>query len=460
MALICLRGTCTTLEVELGTGTDLRHLVLHFTKGSDWAAGSVPIYVRGEGNHLWDDAGNKYLDGLAGLFVVQIGHGRTDFGKAAAKQMEQLAYTPSWGATHPSALEAAKLIADLAPGDLDAVFFVTSGSEAVESAIKFARQYHTSQGNPGKTKVISRNLAYHGTTMGALSATGLDDIRDQFQPLLPGFIKVPNTLGATDGVAAAAVVEQAILDAGPETVGLLMAEPVQNGGGAISPPPGYWQELRRICDKYNVLLHSDEVINAFGRLGEWFGADFVDVVPDMISFAKGATSGYVPIGGLIIRRPLVDNLMNSEGGTFTHGATWGGHPVSMVTAIANITAMRDEGVLENVRANTQGFRDRLDKLTAAHDVVAEVRGAGYFYAVDLCVSRDRGIDLTSEQAAEYVGQVLPKAISEAGLLIRADKRGRPKLMLSPILTAGPAELDELMEKLSVVLDVMASRLAA
>ena len=423
---------------------DLQHLVLHFTKGKAWQNATLPIFVRGEGCYLWDEDGKRYLDGLAGLFVVQIGHGRSDIAHAAAKQMEQLAYTASWAATHPPAIEASKLVTSLAPGDLDAVFWVTSGSEAVESAIKFARQYHASQGNPGKTKVISRRLAYHGTTMGALSATGLDNIREPFAPLLPGFLKVDSTLGKTDGVAAAREFEDAILEAGPETVGLIIAEPVQNGGGCLVPPDGYWPELRRICDKYDVLLQADEVINSFGRLGHWFGSEMVDVVPDMISFAKGATSGYAPVGGLLIRRPLVDDLMSSEIGTFTHGATWGGHPVSMAVTIANISAMREEGVIENVREHADHFRQGLDDLMATHDNIADVRGTGYFYALELTGSRSEGRELSEDQTAQLVNDLMPDLIRDAGLLIRADARGRAKLMLSPPLIATPDELDELV----------------
>lgn len=423
---------------------DLQNLVLHFTKGKAWKNATVPIFVRGEGVYLWDEDGKRYLDGLAGLFVVQIGHGRSDIAYAAGKQMEQLAYTASWAAAHPPAIEASKLIASLAPGDLDAIFWVSSGSEAVESAIKFARQYHSSQGNPGKTKVISRNLAYHGTTMGALSATGLDGIREPFEPLLPGFIKVDNTLGQTDGVAAARQVEDAILEAGPETVGMFMAEPVQNGGGCIVPPEGYWPELRRICDKYNVLLLADEVINSFGRLGHWWGSEMVGVVPDLLTFAKGATSGYAPVGGMLVRRSLVDDLMDSEVGTFTHGATWGAHPVVMATTIANVTAMRDEGVVENVQSNADHFSERLAELEAAHDNVAEVRGTGYFYAIELTASRAGGEELTDEGAARLVNDLMPDIIREAGLLLRADLRGRPKLVLSPPLIATRSEIDELM----------------
>lgn len=439
--------------------SDLRHMVLHFTKGSAWNAEDIPMYVRGEGSYLWDDGGKRYLDALAGLFVVQLGHGRTDLAAAASKQMAELAYTPTWGAVHPPALAAAKLICDLAPGDLDAVFFVASGSEAVESAIKFSRQYHTSRGNPNKTKVISRKLAYHGTTMGALSATALPSIRDQFHPLLPGFIHVDNTLGATDGVAAAQVFEEVILREGPDTVAMMMAEPVQNGGGAIVPPVGYWPELRRIADKYDILLLADEVINGFGRLGYWFGSEMVDVVPDLLTFAKGATSGYSPIGGLLIRREKVDQLMDSPNGTFAHGATWGGHPVSTAVAIANITAMRDEKIIDNVREHEGYFQTELDKLMAAHDVVNEIRGAGYFYALELVASRSAGRDLDEEQTNRMVGSVLPKLIREAGLLIRADNRGKAKIMLSPPLIFRQEEIDELMTALDQVLDGMASSLS-
>lgn len=439
---------------------DLRHLVLHFTKGEAWKNATVPVYVRGEGCYLWDDAGRRYLDGLAGLFVVQIGHGRSDIAGAAAKQMTQLGYTPSWSATHPGAVETAKLIAGLAPGDLDAVFFVSSGSEAVESAIKFARQHHAARGNPQKTKVVSRNLSYHGTTMGALSATGLDAIRKPFEPLLPGFIKVPATLGFEDGVSAAAPVEEAVLAAGPETVGLLIAEPVQNGGGAIVPPDGYWRELRRICDEYDILLLADEVINAFGRVGPWFASEAMGVVPDMISFAKGATSGYVPIGGLLLRRTHVDALMESDIGTYAHGATWGGHPVSMAVATANISAMRDEKVLEHAADHAAFFADRLGDLAAGHDVVTEVRGKGYFYAVELCRSRSAGRDLSDAETKALVGSVLPRLIQEASLLIRADDRGKAKLTLSPPLIAGRYELEELVVGVDRVLEGMAAYLAS
>lgn len=439
--------------------SDLRHLILHFTKTKPWRAGTLPVYVRGEGCHVWDNAGRRYLDGLAGLFVVQIGHGRSDIAAAASKQMEQLAYTPAWGAAHPPAIEASKLVASLAPEGLDVVFFVTSGSEAVESAIKFSRQYHAARGNPTKNGVISRDLSYHGTTMGALSATGLSAITAPFEPLLPGFHKVPSTLGYEDATAAAAVVEEAVLAAGPENVGLIMAEPVQNSGGCLVPPDGYWRELRRICDTYDILLHADEVITSFGRVGPWFASELYDGDPDLITFAKGATSGYAPVGGLLIRRDMAEVVLDSALGMFSHGATWGAHPVSMAVTIANLTAMRDEGVLENAHEHEGYFRDRLADLESAHDVVDEVRGTGYFYAITLVASRRRGERLADAVATELVDDIAPGLISDAGLLLRADARGQAKLVLSPPLVAGPAELDELAAGIDQVLDGIRNHLA-
>ena len=435
---------------------DLRHMILHFTSGKAWSEADIPIYVRGEGCHLWDDEGKKYLDGLAGLFVVQIGHGRSDIATAAAKQMELLAYTPSWAATHPTAIECAKTISELAPGDLDSVFFVSSGSEAVESVIKFARQYHVTRGNPAKTGVISRSLSYHGTTMGALSATGLDSIRDPFKPLLPGFHKVPHTLDNP----SASVFEEKILEIGADNIGLIIAEPVQNGGGALVPDENYWKDLRAICDKYDILLHADEVITSFGRLGTWFGSDYVGVVPDFITFAKGATSGYAPIGGVIIRRPLVDEMLEERNGSFTHGATWGGHPMVMAAAMANINAMRAEGVVQNVADKADYFRGTLDNIMNTYDSVTEVRGMGYFYAVELGRSRASGEHLTEEETNRYVSEVLPHYIRDAGLLIRADNRGRAKLMLSPPLIAQEAELDELAAGVSQVIERFEADLAS
>ena len=435
---------------------DLSNLLPSFTSAKYWRSGTVPVFARGEGCYLWDHEGKKFLDTLAGLFVVQIGHGRTDIAKAMSEQAEQLAFFPSWSATTPITLEAASLITDLAPGDLDAVFFVSSGSEANESAIKFARQYHQADGRPTKTGVISRVDSYHGTSMGALSATGLKPVRDPFLPLLPGFSHVPNTHGYSDGVEAARVVEEEILRRGPEQVGMVIAEPVQNGGGSLVPPVGYWRELRRICDRYDVLLVADEVICGFGRLGAWFGSEVVDAQPDMITFAKGATSGYAPIGGLLVRRPLVDRVLDSPAGSFLHGATWGGHPVVMAAAVANIGAMRDEKVIDNVVHHASLFEARLDNLAEAHDAVMDVRGTGYLYALALGHSREEGREYSEEDTKRAIYELLPRSALEAGLHLRVDDRGGAKIMLSPPLVATTDDLDEMTERVSQVLVQLAA----
>ena len=409
------------------------------------------MFVRGEGCYLWDDKGDRYLDGLSGLFCVNIGHGRADLAAAAAAQAEKLAFATNWSAAHPPSSEAAALIASLAPGDLDVVFFVSSGSEANESAIKFARQYHQSQGEPKRIKVIAREMAYHGTTLGALSATGIPRFREPFLPLLSWFRHVPNTYGwEQHGATSAAelpclrAIEEAILEEGPETVALLIAEPVQNVGGVLVPPEDYWRELRRICDRYGVLLASDDIICGFGRLGRWFGYERVGAAPDIVTFAKGVTSAYAPLGGMIVRRPLVDGLLDSPVATFTHGATFGGHPVATAVAVANITALREERIPEHVLELEPYFRAGLDELAKRHRSVKEVRGAGFLYGLELSADRDAAREFTPSEKIEVCGRILPDAMAHAGLFTRADDRGPAMLMLAPPLVADRTVLDDLL----------------
>jgi len=416
------------------------------------------VFLRGEGSYLYDTTGQRHLDGLAGLFCVNMGHGRADIAKAAADQVGTLAYASNWGSAHVPAIEAATLIAELAPGDLETTFFVNSGSEAVETALKFARQYHRSQGAPERTKIISREMAYHGTTMGALSITQLPKIKDPFGPLLPGIRSVPNTLGFVGDCGPATEldciteVEAVILEEGPETIAAVFAEPVQNGRGALVAPDGYWPALRALCDKYGILLVSDEVICSFGRLGHWFGHGVTGVVPDMITFAKGSTSGYAPLGGMIVREQLVTELYDSpKGGTFTHGATWGGHPVSTAVAVANISAMRDEKVLENVATHGPKLRDALNSLKDAHRCVKDVRGTGFFYAIEMMADNHSGRELTDAESLTVLREVLPEAFRRTKVILRGDDRGAPMLMISPPLVADEEVLSELLHGVDAML---------
>ena len=438
------------------------NLVPHFTRGRAWDNDNLGVIVRGAGCYVYDSDGVEYLDGLAGLFCTNIGHGRQDLAAVAAKQIEQLAFFPNWGWATPPAAEAASLIASLAPGDLSEVFFVNSGSEAVESALKFARSYHLSRGDESRYKVISREWSYHGTTLGALAVTGVPKFRDPFAPMLwDGVRHVRNTLGDNSEVlASAAAIEDMILAEGPETVSMVIAEPVQNGRGGLVPPEGYWPELRRICDRYGVLLVADEVICGFGRFGHWFASERFDVVPDLITFAKGVTSAYQPLGGFIARGELVQSVWDSPLAGYMHGATFGGHPVATAVAVANITALRDEGVLDNVLANEAGFRARLDGLAAKHNIVSDVRGLGYFYALELAADASAGRELSDSQRGELQGGLLSKFVRDARVLVRPDDRGATMLTLSPPLIADEAVLDDLVDRIDSVLAMTGEWLAS
>jgi hypothetical protein len=435
-----------------------RHLWMHFTRQSDANPAEIPMIVRGEGVWVWDQHGKRYLDGLSGLFTSQLGHGRTELVQAAAEQAQKLAYFPVWSYAHPTAVQLAEKIAERTPGDLNRIFFTTGGSEAVESAIKVARQYFKLIGQPDRYKTISRSIAYHGSTMGALAVTGYNDIRIPFEPLMPGAVRVPNTnfyrapYFADDEVAfgqwAADAIEQAILIEDPSTVAAVFLEPVQNAGGCFPPPPGYFQRVREICDRYGVLLVSDEVICAWGRLGHFFGAERFDYVPDMITMAKGLTSGYSPLGALAVSDKLIEPFL--AGTTFLHGLTFAGHPVSAAVALANIDVFEKDHILENVRENEAEFKAQLDTLLEL-PIVGDVRGAGYFYGIELVKNKDTKETFNDDEAERLLRGYLSGALYESGLICRADDRGDPVVQLSPPLTCGPEEFAYITERLRIVL---------
>ncbi|HVS67429.1 MAG TPA: aspartate aminotransferase family protein [Mycobacteriales bacterium] len=436
-----------------------RHLWLHFTRLSSYADGEVPIIERGQGPYVWDSNGKRYLDALSGLFVVQAGHGRQELAEAAGKQAEQLGYFPLWGFAHPSAVELAERLASYTPGDLNRVFFTTGGSEAVESAWKLAKQYFRLMGQPGRYKVLSRYIAYHGTTMGALSITGVPAIKAPFEPMAPGGVRVPNTdfyrapVHGDDldafGLWAADEIERAILREGPESVAAVFLEPVQNSGGCFTPPPTYFPRVREICDRYGVLLVSDEVICAFGRLGHWFGAQRYGFTPDIITVAKGMTSGYAPIGGMLVSDRLIEPFLTGTN-SFLHGITFAGHPVSCAVALANLDIFERDDLLGHVLANESAFRSTLERL-AALPIVGDIRGDGYFYGIELVKDKATRETFDDADSERLLRGFLSPALFDAGLVCRCDDRGDPVIQLAPPLICEQQHFDEITDILEAVL---------
>ena len=446
------------------------HLWMHFTRHSTYQTHDVPTIVRGDGAYVYDAHGKRYLDGLAGLFVVQAGHGRTELAEAAAKQAAELAFFPLWSYAHPGAIDLATRLADYAPGDLNRVFFTTGGGEAVESAWKLAKQYFKLTGKPTKHKVISRAIAYHGTPQGALSITGLPGMKAPFEPLVPSTFRVPNTnfyraaetsyLGPDDerafGQWAANRIAEAIEFEGPDTVAAVFLEPVQNSGGCFPPPPGYFERVREICDEYDVLLVSDEVICAFGRLGHMFAAERYGYQPDIVTCAKGLTSGYSPLGAMIATDRLFEPFSKGDT-TFQHGYTFGGHPVSTAVAMANLDIFEREQLNEHVLETEGGFRATLEKLKDL-PLVGDVRGDGYFYGIELVKNQDTKETFDDDESERLLRGFLSGALFEAGLYCRADDRGDPVVQLAPPLICDQAHFDEMESILRDVLTRAESRL--
>ncbi|WP_341240555.1 aspartate aminotransferase family protein [uncultured Nocardioides sp.] len=442
------------------------HLWMHFTRHGQYDESDVPIIVKGEGAYIWDAKGRRYLDGLAGLFVSQLGHGRTDLAETAARQASELAFHPLWSYAHPTAIELAAKIAEKAPGDLNRVFFTSGGGEAVETAWKLAKNYFKLTGKPMKHKVISRAIAYHGTTQGALSITGLPGLKAQFEPLVPSTFRVPNTnayrademtggfLDGSDPEAfgrwAADQVGIAIENEGADTVAAVFLEPVQNAGGCFPPPPGYFQRVREICDEHDVLLVSDEVICAFGRLGHVFGAERYGYQPDMITCAKGLTSGYSPLGAMIASDRLMEPFLHGSE-SFAHGYTFGGHPVSTAVGLKNLQIFEEEQVLEHVRDNEGAFRSTLERLKDL-PIVGDVRGDGFFYGIELVKDKATKESFTHEECERLLYGFVSKQLFAEGLYCRADDRGDPVVQLAPPLICDQSHFDEMEQVLRVVLD--------
>jgi len=479
----------------MATGTrDLQqlakeHLWMHFTRMGGYDVGDVPIIVRGDGCYLEDSNGKRYLDALAGLFSVNIGYGfGEEVGQAALEQMRELPFYTNWSYAHPRAIELAAEVASLAPGDLNRVFFVSGGSEAVESAWKLARQYYLVHGErrlraalaepetrhdsivaasrrPARYKAIARHIAYHGTTLGALSINGITAIRAPFEPLVPEVRHVKNTNRyhrppeETEAEFTAMLLEdleQTILSMGPETVCLVHMEPVQNSGGCFTPPVGYWQGVRELCTRYGILLSADEVCTGFGRLGHWFGSERYDIQPDIITSAKGLSSSYAAIGAVIATDDVADPFLEATS-MYSHGITFGGHPVMSAIALKNIEIMKRERIVEHVRETEDQFRAKLETLLDL-PIVGDVRGTGFFYALELVKDKETRQTFDDAECETLLRGFLSPALFEAGLICRADDRGDPVVQISPPLVAGTAEIDEIVGILGDVLAQASARM--
>ena len=435
------------------------HLMLHFTDMARLRTRDVPMLVRGEGCYVFDEHGAAKIDGLSGLYCTNIGHSfGAELGQAAYDQMVELPYTTNWTTAHPRSVELAAKIADLAPAGLSRSFFVSSGSEAVESAWKLARQFHAANGEPQRRKAISRRIAYHGTTLGALSFTGIPSSRAPYEPLGVPTAFVSNTnrfrhpLGDDEDAFCAALleeVERTIEFETPESIAMLIAEPVQNAGGSIVPPRGYWAGLRKLCDRHGILLCSDEVICAWGRLGSWFGAARLDYVPDLLTFAKGVTSAHVPLGGVIISDRVAEVFLDGRA-LYAHGATFGGHPVAAAVALKNIEIMERERVLENVQHNEPWLGEQLGALLEL-PIVGDVRGMGHFWALELVRDKETAQSFTPDEQAWLLRDFLSERLYERGLLCRLDDRGDPVVQLAPPLVADSELLGKIVDILGTTL---------
>ncbi len=432
--------------------------LLHFSRNGAYGAGESDLLVldRGEGAYVFDRSGRRYVDGLSSLFCAQIGYSYgAEMAAVASEQLERLAFNTLWSTAHPPALALADRLAAIAPDPLNKVFFTSGGSESVEAAWKIVRQYHIANGEPQRLKAIARRIAYHGVTLGALALTGVPGYKEPFGRPAIDTTHVSNTnpfrselQGEALSGALLAELEAAIEAEGPDTVAMIIAEPVQNAGGCLIPPPGYWSGVRRLADRYGIVLVADEVITGFGRLGEWFGVTRYDAVPDVITTAKGLTSAYAPMGAVLVSDAIAQPLYD-DGRTLLHGITFGGHPLCAAIALKNLEIFERDGVLENVREREPRLRERLDSLREL-PIVGDVRGAGFFWAVEL-VKDAANTRLDGDERERLLRGFMPGRLREAGLIARADDRGDAVLQIAPPLISDDAVLEEIVGALRAVL---------
>jgi adenosylmethionine-8-amino-7-oxononanoate aminotransferase len=429
---------------------DKRYLIHPLHHAKDHA--NPKLFVSGQGSILRTADGREYIDALSSLWNVNVGHGRKELAAAAAQQMETLAYASAYaGFTNEPAVRLAEKIVSLAYDNMAAVYFTTGGAESNESAFKFARYHWKRLGKPEKVKIISRRYGYHGVTMGAMAATSLPNYHKMFGPLVPEFLQVAPPYpfrwpGNGDaGIGAADAVEDAILEQGADTVAAIIAEPVMGSGGVIVPPATYFPRLREICDRHDVLLIADEVITGFGRTGQWFGLGHWGVQPDLFSFAKGVTSGYLPLGGVVVSKAIHQVIQDAPADEkFMHAATYSGHPVCCAVALANIDIIEKEGMVERAKVQGDRLRAGLETLLTL-PAVGEVRGIGMLAAIELV--EDKG----SKTPAKGLGARVVAQAADRGLILRlrAAADGPPAsgdtLCFAPPLPTPEATLDRIVQ---------------
>lgn len=413
------------------------------------------IITKAEGVYIWDSEGNKILDAMAGLWCVNVGYGREELVQAATRQMRELPfYNLFFQTAHPPVVELAKAIADVAPEGMNHVFFTGSGSEANDTVLRMVRHYWATKGQPQKKVVIGRWNGYHGSTLGSTALGGMKFMHEM-GGMLPDFAHIDEPYWyanggelspAEFGRRAALQLEEKILELGAENVAAFVAEPFQGAGGMIFPPQSYWPEIQRICRQYDVLLCADEVIGGFGRTGEWFAHEHFGFQPDTLSIAKGLTSGYIPMGGLVLGKRIAEVLVE-QGGVFAHGLTYSGHPVAAAVAIANLKALRDEGVVTRVREETGPYLQRcLREVFGDHPLVGEVQGAGFVAALQFAEDKVTRKRFANENDLAWRCRTIG---FEEGVIIRSTL-GR--MIMAPALVAGRAEIDELIDKTRIAVD--------
>jgi putrescine aminotransferase len=441
--------------------SDAAHHLHPFSNNGELAEHGTRIISKAEGVYLTDAEGRRLLDGMAGLWCVNIGYGRQELIDAATAQMRELPYYNSFfQCTTPAAIELAEILGEITPAHMNHVFFTGSGSDANDTVIRMVRHYWATLGHKNKNVIISRHNAYHGSTMGGASLSGMKPMHAQGGLPIPNIehIEQPYWFGEGRdedpeefGLRIARKLEAKIKELGVDRVAAFIAEPVQGAGGVIVPPDSYWPEIQRICDEHGILLISDEVICGFGRLGHWFGADYFGTTPDFMPIAKGLSSGYLPIGGVIVSDRVAD-VLKTKGGEFNHGYTYSGHPVCAAVAVANLKILRDENIIDYVRDDIGPYLQSAWRTLGDHPLVGETRGVGMVAALEMVAAKD---PLQMFEDGDAVGAIARDQAIENGLVMRPVGN---KLIISPPLVMTKAEVDELITKAAATLDAVAANL--